>query len=97
MTTVSKKVSPRTPPKFQYGTFYSIKISGNEICTGSSTGSEPEMTIFDLMGGFRSLEKSTKLSVSWYGVPVPSSRYLGKKLPIGDATVRRNKDDATVK
>ena len=30
-------------------------------------------------------------------VPVPSSRYLGKKLPIGDATVRREKDDATVK
>ena len=46
---------------------------------------------------FSSLEKSTKLSVSWYGVPVPSSRYLGKKLPIGDATVRRKKDDATDK
>ena len=38
-----------------------------------------------------------KLSVSWYGVPVPRSRYLGKKLPIVDATVRRKKDDATVK
>ena len=36
---------------------------------------------------FPSLEKSTKLSVLWYDVPVPSSRYLGKKLPIGDATV----------
>ena len=46
---------------------------------------------------FRSLEKSTKLSVSWYGVPVPNSRYLGKKLPIGDATFSRKKDDATVK
>ena len=45
---------------------------------------------------FPSLKKSTKLSVSWYGVPVPSSRYLGKKLPIGDATTRRKKDDATV-
>ena len=45
---------------------------------------------------FPSLEKSTKLSVSWYGVPVPSSKYLGKKLPIGDATIRRKKDDATV-
>ena len=43
-----------------------------------------------------SLEKSTKLSVSSYGVPVSSSRYLDKKLPIGDATVRIKKDDATV-
>ena len=74
-----------------------MKISGNEICTGSSTGSEPEMTIFDLMGDFPSLKKSTKLSVSWNGVPVPSSRYLGKKLAIDDATVRRKKDDATIK
>ena len=46
---------------------------------------------------FPSLEKSTKLSVSWYSVSVSSSRYLGKKLPIGDATVRRKKDGATVK
>ena len=55
------------------------------------------MTIFDCMGHFPTLEKSTKLSVSWYGVPVPSSRYLGKKWSIGDATVRRKKVDATVK
>ena len=40
---------------------------------------------------FPSLEKSTKLSVSWYGVPVPSLRYFGQKLPIGDATGRRKK------
>ena len=39
---------------------------------------------------------STKRSVSWYGVPVPSSRYLGKELQIDDETVRRKKDDATV-
>ena len=48
------------------------------------------------MGDFPSLEKSTKLSVSWYGVPVLISRYLGKKMRIGDATVRRKKNDATV-
>ena len=52
------------------------------------------MTIFDRMGDF---SESTKLSVSWYGVPFPSSRYLDKKLPIVDVTVRRKKDDATVK
>ena len=40
------------PLKFQYATFGSIKISGNEIFTGSLTGSEPEMTIFDRMGDF---------------------------------------------
>ena len=43
---------------------------------------------------FPSPEKPIKLSVSWYGVPVPSSRYLGRKLPFGDATVKRKKDDA---
>jgi len=79
MTIVSKNYPEGLPLKFQYVTFGSIKISGNEIFTGILTGSEPEMTIFDLMGDFPSLEKSTKLSVSWYGVPVPSSRYLGKK------------------
>ena len=40
------------PLKFQNATFGSIKISGNEIFTGSLTGSEPEMTIFDRMGDF---------------------------------------------
>ena len=40
------------PLKFQYATIGSIKTSGNEIFTGSLTGSEPEMTIFDLMGDF---------------------------------------------
>ena len=40
------------PLKFQYATFGSIKISGNEIFTSSLTGSEPEMTIFDRMGDF---------------------------------------------
>ena len=34
--------------KFQYATFRLI-IFGNEIFTGSLTGSEPEMTIFDRM------------------------------------------------
>ena len=48
MTIVSKGL----PLKFQYATFGSIKMSGNEIFTGSLTGSEPEMTIFDRMGDF---------------------------------------------
>ena len=43
------------------------------------------------------MEKSTKFTVSRYSVPVPSSRYLRKKLSIGDAIVRRKKDYATVK
>ena len=38
--------------KFQYATFGSINISGNEIFTRSLTESEPEMTIFDRMGDF---------------------------------------------
>ena len=38
--------------KFEYATFGQIKISGNEILTGSLTGSGPEMTIFDRIGDF---------------------------------------------
>ena len=52
MITVKKNNSQSLPLKFQYATFGSIKISGNEIFTGSLTGSEPEMTIFDRMGDF---------------------------------------------
>ena len=65
--------------KFQYATFGSIKISGYEIFTGSLTGSEPEMTIFDRMGDFPSLEKSTKLSVSWYGHQFPVHATIRRK------------------
>ena len=50
MTTLSKNHPQGLPLKFQYATFRSIKISGNEIFIGSLTGSEPEMTIFDRMG-----------------------------------------------
>jgi len=42
-----------SPLKFQYATFGSIKISGNEIFTGS----EPEMTIFDRIGDFSESEE----------------------------------------
>ena len=52
MTTASKKYRQGLPLRFQYATFRSIKISGNEIFTGTLTGSEPEMTIFDRMGDF---------------------------------------------
>ena len=37
------------PLKFQYTTFGSIKVSGNEIFTGSLTGSEPEMTTYQYL------------------------------------------------
>ena len=70
-----KKRSPRTPAKISIRYF-----SFPEIFTVSLTGSEPEMTLFWSYGcPFRNLEKSTKLSVLWNGVPVPSSRYLDKK------------------
>ena len=76
--------------EFQYTTFGSIKISGKEIFTGSLAGSQPEMTIFDLMGDFSETGEVN-------GVPAPSSRYLGKKLPFGDATVRRKKTTQLLK
>ena len=46
--------------KFQYATFRLI-IFGNEIFTGSLTGSEPEITIFDRMGDFPSLEQGSEI------------------------------------
>ena len=52
MITVYKNYPKGLPLKFQYATFGSKKISGNEIFTRSLTGSEPEMTLFDRMGDF---------------------------------------------
>ena len=95
-TTVSKTLSPRNPPKiskrnFSFNNFrkwnfyrkFDREWAGNDH-------------FWSYGWSFRNLEKSPKPLVSWNGVPVPSSRYLGKKLPIGDATTRRKKDDATV-
>ena len=83
-----QKTSPRIPPKISIRIFsfnknfrkcnshpkFDRKWAGNDH-------------FWSYGWSFRNLEKSTKLSVSWNGVPVPSSRYLGKKLPIGDATI----------
>ena len=57
MITLSKNI-PKTQLLVQNATFGSIKISGNEIFTGSLTGSEPEMTIFDRMGDFSEVWRS---------------------------------------
>ena len=66
MTTVSKNYPQGLPLKFQYATFRSIKISENEIFTGSLTGSEPEMTIFDRMGDPFGIWRSRNLEkVPW--------------------------------
>ena len=71
------------------------------ISTGSLTGNKPEMTIFDRMGDFSEAGEVSQafgfmVRFTVNRLPVPSSRYLCKKLPIGDATIRRKKDDATV-
>ena len=93
-----KKSSPRTPSKTSIRNFsfnknfrkWNFYRKFDRECAGNDH-------FWSYGWSFRNLEKSTKLSVSWYGLPVSSSRHLGKKLPIGDATVRRQKDDATVK
>ena len=82
------------PLKFQYTTFGSIKISGKEIFTGSLAGSQPEMTIFDLMGDF-----SETGEVNGFMVRCTSSQF---KVPWQKIAIRRRnceekKDDATVK